>query len=177
MKEKYLDELNELLKIPFNNDEANSIRKDYEELFSDYLSSGLTEEEVISKLGSPKEIVRSLIEEEKKIFPRIRKTSVILPKRGFRKIVAVMPILSLLIFLVLGYTMQAWHPGWLIFLLVPLSSVIFAPYKRDKIVSVTPVLAVIIFILVGTFVDGGYRYSWIAFLLIPLVGALSAKDD
>ncbi len=173
MKEKYLDQLNEALKYAFSNEEARTITNDYKELFEDYLASGLTEEEIIKKLGEPKEIVKSLIEEGKRVFPSFTKVTVTLPKRGSRKIINVMPFLSLLIYLVLGYVFKLWHPGWLVFLLIPISGVLFSPYRKKKLVGITPFLAVIVFTLVGMYVPNGFRYSWIAFIFIPLIGSLS----
>ena len=176
MKERYLNELNEALMIVFSINDANTITNDYQELYEDYLSSGLTEEEVIKKLGEPKEIVKSLIEEQKRIFPLMCKRNVTLPKRRGRKIIAIMPFLSVIIFLILGYTFEVWHPGWLVFFLIPVSAILFKPYKKQKIVALSPFIAVTIFILVGTYVKQGYQYSWIAFFLIPLISILVAND-
>lgn len=174
MKEKYLKELNESLSVAFSYEEANAITKDYEELFDDFLSAGLTEQEVINKIGEPREIVQSLIEENKRMFPVIGKSNVVLPKKLGRKLIKIIPFISLIIFLILGYTLQAWHPGWLVFFLIPISAVLFAPYKKRKLIGVTPFLAVTIFILIGTYVKNGYQYSWIAFLFIPLIGILDS---
>ncbi len=176
MKEKYLNELNEVLQIAFSTADANTITNDYNELFDDYLSSGLKEAEVIAKLGDPKDIVKSLVEEQKQTFPYIRKRNVTLPKKKRKKIIKAMPLLSVIIFLGLGYGLNAWHPGWLVFLLIPISGILFTPYKKRRISALSPFIAVIIFILVGTYIEGGFYYSWFVFLLIPLAGIIDSDN-
>lgn len=176
MKEKYFIKLKETLKVAFDDDSVEAITNDYIELFEDYLADGMSEEEVIEKLGAPKDIVKSIIDENKSMFPILAKKRVVLPKRFGRKLIAAAPLLSLIIFLVLGFTLNAWHPGWLIFLMIPMSSIIFTPYKKGKIVALTPFICVVIFILIGTYVTDGYKYSWIVFLLIPLFGIFFSVD-
>lgn len=177
MKEKYLNELNQALRVAYSIEEANTITNDYKELFEDYLSSGLSEEEVIKKLGEPNEIVKSLIEENKKIFPSISKRNVTLPKKHRRVLIKIMPFIAVIIFLGLGYGLEAWHPGWLVFFSIPISAILLTPYKKRRLTGLTPFIAVTIFILIGTYVDKGYNYSWMAFLLIPLVGAIESAID
>lgn len=174
MKANYINKLLEVLKIVFSDAEANAITDDYKELYEDYLANGFTDEEVIKKLGDPKDIVKSLLEDQNRIFPRVVKRSVTLPKSNQRKLIQAMPILSVMIFLILGYTLEAWHPGWLVFLSIPVSGILFAPYKKRKLAALSPFIAVTIFMLVGTYVENGFMYSWLAFLLIPLFGILSS---
>jgi hypothetical protein len=85
-----------------------------------------------------------------------------------------MPIIALIIYMILGLTLDLWHPGWLVFLLVPAANVIFMPYKKRKLSKIAPFLAITIFILVGVFVPNGFHYSWLAFLLIPLINILDS---
>lgn len=177
MKEKYFIKLKESLKVAFDDDNVETITNDYIELFEDYLTTGMDEEEVIAKLGDPNDIVKSIIDENKSMFPSHSRKKVVLPKRFGRKLIAAMPFLSLIIFLVLGFTLNAWHPGWLVFLMIPMSSIIFTPYKKGKIIALSPFVAVIIFILIGTYVTNGYKYAWTLFLLIPLFGVFFSVDN
>jgi len=39
--------------------------------------------------------------------------------RGEKITLLIFPILCLVVFLVLGFTMNLWHPGWIIFLIIP----------------------------------------------------------
>lgn len=175
MREQYFKKLEDNLLVLFNEEEAKAIIKDYEELFDDYLAEGLSEEQVINKLGTPKDIVKAIAEENRKVIPTLKKANVVLPRRGGEKIIAASPLLATIIFLVLGFTVDAWHPGWLVFLLIPLSGIIFTPYRKGKIVSASPFISVIIFILIGTYVPHGYSYAWIIFFMIPLAGIFTRK--
>ena len=59
-KEDFLEILRDYLKKGFSEDEINEIVRDYEEYFVDGLIEGKTEMEIISSLGSPKEIANEL---------------------------------------------------------------------------------------------------------------------
>ncbi len=41
-----------------------------------------------------------------------------------KKVTAVTPILAILTFLILGFCFDKWHPGWLVFFLVPIVAII-----------------------------------------------------
>jgi len=74
-----------------------------------------------------------------------------------------------------------WHPGWLIFLLIPVVFMLMGS-KKFPLVAITPFIAVTLFILVGEYVnvpgqDTGYTLSWLFFLLIPITGILFGKGD
>ena len=62
-KEDFLEILRDYLKKGFSEDEINEIVRDYEEYFVDGLIEGKTEMEIISSLGSPKEIANELLSE------------------------------------------------------------------------------------------------------------------
>ncbi|MBN3490200.1 hypothetical protein JV173_01605 [Acholeplasma equirhinis] len=42
----------------------------------------------------------------------------------------------------------------------------------NKLTAISPFVALVIFFLIGNLVPGGYQYSWMAFLLIPIVAIL-----
>lgn len=74
-----------------------------------------------------------------------------------------------------------WHPGWLIFLLIPVIFILLSA-KKFPIVALSPFIATTLFVLVGEYVsipgqDTGYTLSWLFFLLIPITGILFSKGD
>ncbi len=74
-----------------------------------------------------------------------------------------------------------WHPGWLIFLLIPIVF-IWLEKKKFPLVDISPFLATILFVLVGEYVtipgqDSSYALSWLFFLLIPITSILMEKGD
>jgi hypothetical protein len=66
---------------------------------------------------------------------------------------------------------NSWGYLWLIFLLVPVVSILAYSQKKDKFLALTPFISIVIFFLLGYFFDL-WSYAWIAFMLIPIVGIL-----
>lgn len=82
-------------------------------------------------------------------------------------------------YIYLGLAFGWWHPGWLIFMLVPILGLLYSQWiKKEKqpLVAYMPFISVILFILIGE-IWNGYAYSWLVFLLIPVVGVLSEKGE
>lgn len=74
-------------------------------------------------------------------------------------------------YLVIGIVYQAWHPGWLLFLWIPiLESLITAVKKRNASCFAYPMAALVFFLSLGIFT--GNWMGWIAFLTIPLYYSL-----
>lgn len=61
-REEYLELLKDYLLKVFSKDETNDILRDYEEYFVDAILEGKSENEIIMSLGSPKKIVKDLID-------------------------------------------------------------------------------------------------------------------
>ncbi len=70
-------------------------------------------------------------------------------------------------YLVMGFVFHMWHPGWIIFLTIPLFYL-----KEDERTPVrllgNPVMVTIIYLLLGTVCDL-WHPGWLVFLLIPLL--------
>ena len=70
-------------------------------------------------------------------------------------------------YLVMGFVFHMWHPGWIIFLTIPLFYL-----KEDERTPVrllgNPVMVTIIYLLLGT-VCNLWHPGWLVFLLIPLL--------
>ena len=87
-----------------------------------------------------------------------------------------------LVYFTLGILIPGfWHPGWLIFLLIPVVSVSLGS-KKFPLGPLSPFIATTLFVLVGEYVsipgqDTGYTLSWLFFLLIPITGILFSKGD
>ncbi len=84
-------------------------------------------------------------------------------------------VFSLVItYVVLGYIFEIWHPLWLIFLLIPVASIILSAKKiNQKIpyVALTPFVAITLFFIFGHYFDG-YQWSWMFFFLIPMTAII-----
>lgn len=79
------------------------------------------------------------------------------------------PIFVTIAYLVLGFCFSLWHPGWIIFLTIPLY---YLPESERVPVRLLghPVMVTIIYLLLGTMCNL-WHPGWLIFLLIPLLSA------
>ena len=79
------------------------------------------------------------------------------------------PIWVTAAYLILGFVFHAWHPGWIIFLTVPL---FYLPDSQRTPVRLlgNPIVITIIYLLLGTMCDL-WHPGWLIFLLIPLLSS------
>ena len=75
-------------------------------------------------------------------------------------------------YIAMGFCFDLWHPGWLIFFLVPvIGSFIHAVRQKNASLFAYPVLVVFIFLYVGL-VYFVWHPTWVIFLTIPLYYSL-----
>lgn len=83
-----------------------------------------------------------------------------------------MGLLITVIYIVIGCMWNAWHPGWLLFFLVPIwYSLVDAIEKRNASHFAYPVLATLVFLCLGFF-QFAWHPGWVVFLTIPLYYSL-----
>lgn len=77
-------------------------------------------------------------------------------------------LIIVVVYLLIGIFFNAWHPGWMLFLLIPLwHSFISAVKHNNAHIFSYPVVAVILFLSIGFFA-GAWHPGWVVFLTIPL---------
>src|SRR5690554_339208 len=163
----YLEKLNEILiEKGVNRVEAGQVLNDYEDLYDQALEEGLTDEEIVVKLGSPKIVYQSL------------KADL---KHGNQselggKITGVMVFVSIAIFFVLGMAFQLYEYSWLSFLLIPITGVITSVKGKDIVPALSVFISVIAFYLVGM-IWNLWHPGWLVFLVIPISGILVNLKD
>jgi len=77
------------------------------------------------------------------------------------------PVLVTLAYLVLGFVFGAWHPGWIIFLTIPLFYLPASQRTPLRLLG-NPVMITIIYLLLGCFCHL-WHPGWLIFLAIPLL--------
>lgn len=83
-----------------------------------------------------------------------------------------MALLIVVSYIVIGCVWNAWHPGWLLFLLIPIwESFVSAVRKRRAEAFAYPVLVTLIFLCLGIFF-GLWHPGWAVFITIPLYYSL-----
>lgn len=70
-------------------------------------------------------------------------------------------------YLVMGFVFHMWHPGWIIFLTIPLFYLNEDERTPVRLLG-NPVMVTIIYLLLGTVCDL-WHPGWLVFLLIPLL--------
>lgn len=79
------------------------------------------------------------------------------------------PVLVAFAYLVLGACFNLWHPGWLLFLTIPLYYLPAAQRSPLKLLG-NPVMITIAYLLLG-FWCNLWHPGWVIFLLIPILNA------
>ena len=83
------------------------------------------------------------------------------------------PVAVAFAYLVLGFVFNLWHPGWIIFLTIPLYYLPAAQRTPMRLLC-NPVMVTIIYLLLGCFCNL-WHPGWLVFLLIPILNAAVNK--
>jgi hypothetical protein len=89
-----------------------------------------------------------------------------------RKWDGVYPIVITFLYLVLGFSFNLWHPGWLLFLTVP---IYYMKPRNNAERWLNPVSITLIFLVLGFFF-GLWHPAWMLFFLIPITAVLKKRD-
>lgn len=83
-------------------------------------------------------------------------------------VAGVIVFLSCIVFFLLGGVWGLWHPGWIVFLAVPvLPTAVSAIKKRDHKIFCYPVLVTAVYLLLGC-QWGLWHPWWVIFLTVPI---------
>ncbi len=87
-------------------------------------------------------------------------------------IVGLVAIFAAVAFFILGFVLGKWHPGWLVFLAIPLAATLLDISRRKdvsgSIIAITAVLATVAFFMLGTFLHI-WHVAWLVYLIVPIV--------
>lgn len=79
------------------------------------------------------------------------------------------PVIVSFLYLVLGFVFHLWHPGWIIFLTIPLYYLPATQRTPLKLLG-NPIMITIIYLLLGCYCNL-WHPGWLIFFAIPLLGA------
>lgn len=169
-KKEFLLQLEQALKnYKYEPSVVKDVLEDHQTMIEEAVERGRLEEEYVDTLSTPKQIARSL----KGIEKRNSKES---------KIVALSPFVALIAFILLGFLFNEWHPGWLVFLIIPIAGVLFENDSDEHLLlSLSPFIATIAFFLIGTYTPTLFGYTltyadaWLVFFVIPILGLVNDK--
>jgi uncharacterized membrane protein len=168
MSEKWMDQLEkELNQYDVSKAEKQDILEDYNQMIEDGKQRGLSQEAIMKMLGSPEKMMKELGYHKKNRFP------------GGEKLIALSPFISLTIFMILGLTKGLWHPGWLIFLLIPVTAIIVEMGNNKEeylLTALSPFISMTVFLVFGFFYDI-WHPTWLIFIIVPLFGVIESKHE
>ncbi|WP_168169699.1 HAAS signaling domain-containing protein [Candidatus Izimaplasma bacterium ZiA1] len=168
MKNKYLTDLKENLDLyDMDNEEKKEILDDYSSLIDDALNRGMSNEEVVSYLGKPNRIIRELTEGCK----RVKKSS------KDDKIIAISPFITLITYLILGFGFDLWHPGWVVFILIPITAIIVEMGKNHDehlTTALSPFVSGMVYLYIGVY-HNLWHPGWLVLLVIPVLAIFNSR--
>lgn len=87
------------------------------------------------------------------------------------KVIAITPFICLIVFAILWIEFDKAHPGWIVFLLIPLMPFILGKKK----LSASTVIIIIYFLV--SIITGKWNVTWVILLLIPVVNIIMLPSD
>ena len=102
-------------------------------------------------------------------------------ERVLRAFQTMIPILTVAAYLVLGAVFKMWHPGWIVFVIMPALMSVFECIIVKKLGAfVYPLFATTVFLVLGFYFDW-WHPAWIVFITIPLfymfAGMIDKEED
>ena len=102
-------------------------------------------------------------------------------ERVLRAFQTMIPILTVAAYLVLGAVFKMWHPGWIVFVIMPALMSVFECIIVKKLGAfVYPLFATTVFLILGFYFDW-WHPGWIIFITIPLfymfAGMIDKEED
>ena len=107
---------------------------------------------------------KETIRDVKSYVERVTHKEVYIDMNMRRRIIAATPIISLIIFLCMGYIFNMWAYGCLAFLLIPFMPIVLGEIDLDVLY---PVIVCVVYVSLGLGF-GWWHPAWIMFLTIPV---------
>lgn len=80
------------------------------------------------------------------------------------------PVAVTIVYLLMGFLLGWWHPGWIIFLTIPLYYLPASERTYLRLLG-NPIMITIIYLLLGC-LGGWWHPGWLVFLMIPVMASL-----
>ncbi len=89
------------------------------------------------------------------------------------KIISLTSLITVLVFFVIGFTTNIWHPTWLVFLILPIVGAFLGTENlKDAIMGGTSLIIVLIFFLLPFIFGVPWHLSILVFIGIPILGVI-----
>ena len=131
----------------------------------------------LDELLSTDESVKEIVENNE---PEMVKEMIVKEHRKIKHLENLLIFAIVVIYFILGFAFDLWHPGWIVFLFVPIIlSLIEAIKSKNPHQFAYPVLLVAIYLFLGT-VYHLWHPMWVLFITIPVyygIVDVFVKDD
>lgn len=97
-------------------------------------------------------------------------------KKVLDSIVALVALLAVTTFLIIGFTTDGWPYAWLVFLTIPITAVIIDIIRKKNITGLLPGLVALLATIAYLILGFGYGYwhpGWLVFMAIPISGVIA----
>ena len=88
-----------------------------------------------------------------------------------QKIVSATPLFCVAVYLLLGFCKDAWHPGWVVFLAIPIVPTLlyaFGDNFKKNFISVVTIVLMVLYVVLGVCFKI-WHPTWIMFFIIPIL--------
>lgn len=175
-KNTYLRDLRDLLN-QYTMDEITKedIIKDYDSLWDQYEALQMSDDDIVLKLGKPKDIIDALADG----FIRIETKKTIQKRSAYKKVIALTPFISVMLFFAIGFLIpNGFAFAWITFLSIPMTAIILEGPRNmlQKLTALSPFIALIIFFPILGFWLNVWHPGWLIFFITPIIGGLNQKN-
>ena len=146
-------------------DELLSTEESTEEIINNKIENKVEDSIVVEE---PKvDLEGTCLEEREKAKPKTVKV--------LRRIQAIIPLLTVATYLILGAVFSLWHPGWIVFVLMPALITLCDCFICKKVTAFAyPCFVAAVFLFLGCVFDL-WHPGWIVFITIPIFYVLGEK--
>ncbi|XMB67205.1 DUF1700 domain-containing protein [Mycoplasmatota bacterium zrk1] len=147
-------------------DVVEDIISDHEAIIEEAIENGMSETDIINRLGSPKAIAKCLKDERKVDY-------------GSTRLTALSPFIAGIIYALLGFGFDLWHPTWLVFMIVPITAIVGTRRTMTTmtfLTSLSPMVVVSIYLVYG-FTYDIWHPTWLMFMIIPILGLFVDREN
>lgn len=133
------------------------------------LSTDETVDEILDNNKKDAELVQ---ESEEEIEDQIVNNN-----KVYRILEGMIPIVATITYLLLGSLLDLWHPGWIVFLFIPILITLIESIILKKVCAFAyPVFATAVFLFIGC-VFKWWHPGWVVFLTIPVFYMIGEQID
>lgn len=146
-------------------------------LYGVSLDELLSTDETIEEIVESKEIKLEDVLIEKELTEEEKDHQIIKNNKLCRTFEGIIPLVTVITYILMGSLLDLWHPGWIVFLFIPILITLIESIILKKVCAFAyPVLVTAVFLFIG-FVFEWWHPGWVVFLTIPVYYIIGGNVD